>query len=244
MMKTAVVTGASGGIGSRISLCLAKKGYNVVLCYNTSEKTALETVAEIEKNGNNAIALRCDVRNKNETDALMKTVFDKYGRIDVLVNNAGVSLQKLFVDVSEKEYDEIFDTNVRGTINCSQSALKYMINQKSGSIVNISSMWGVNGASCEAHYSASKAAIIGLTKALAKEMGLSNIRVNCVAPGMIDTKMNAAFSQDVFDSIKEETPLNKIGKPEDVAKAVSYFASDDSSFVTGQVLCVDGGYLL
>ena len=172
MMKTAVVTGASGGIGSRISLCLAKKGYNVVLCYNTSEKTALETVAEIEKNGNNAIALRCDVRNKNETDALMKTVFDKYGRIDVLVNNAGVSLQKLFVDVSEKEYDEIFDTNVRGTINCSQSALKYMINQKSGSIVNISSMWGVNGASCEAHYSASKAAIIGLTKALAKEMGL------------------------------------------------------------------------
>lgn len=244
MMKTAVVTGASGGIGSRISLCLAEKGYNVVLCYNTSEKTALETVAEIEKNGNNAIALRCDVRNKNETDALMKTVFDKYGRIDVLVNNAGVSLQKLFVDVSEKEYDEIFDTNVRGTINCSQSALKYMINQKSGSIVNISSMWGVNGASCEAHYSASKAAIIGLTKALAKEMGLSNIRVNCVAPGMIDTKMNAAFSQDVFDSIKEETPLNKIGKPEDVAKAVSYFASDDSSFVTGQVLCVDGGYLL
>lgn len=244
MMKTAVVTGASGGIGSRISLCLAEKGYNVVLCYNTSEKTALETVAEIEKNGNNAIALRCDVRNKNETDALLKTVFDKYGRIDVLVNNAGVSLQKLFVDVSEKEYDEIFDTNVRGTINCSQSALKYMINQKSGSIVNISSMWGVNGASCEAHYSASKAAIIGLTKALAKEMGLSNIRVNCVAPGMIDTKMNAAFSQDVFDSIKEETPLNKIGKPEDVAKAVSYFASDDSSFVTGQVLCVDGGYLL
>lgn len=244
MMKTAVVTGASGGIGSRISLCLAKKGYNVVLCYNTSEKTALETVAEIEKNGNNAIALRCDVRNKNETDALMKTVFDKYGRIDVLVNNAGVSLQKLFVDVSEKEYDEIFDTNVRGTINCSQSALKYMINQKSGSIVNISSMWGVSGASCEAHYSASKAAIIGLTKALAKEMGLSNIRVNCVAPGMIDTKMNAAFSQDVFDSIKEETPLNKIGKPEDVAKAVSYFVSDDSSFVTGQVLCVDGGYLL
>ena len=244
MMKTAVVTGASGGIGSRISLCLAEKGYNVVLCYNTSEKTALETVAEIEKNGNNAIALRCDVRNKNETDALMKTVFDKYGRIDVLVNNAGVSLQKLFVDVSEKEYDEIFDTNVRGTINCSQSALKYMINQKSGSIVNISSMWGVSGASCEAHYSASKAAIIGLTKALAKEMGLSNIRVNCVAPGMIDTKMNAAFSQDVFDSIKEETPLNKIGKPEDVAKAVSYFVSDDSSFVTGQVLCVDGGYLL
>lgn len=244
MMKTAVVTGASGGIGSRISLCLAEKGYNVVLCYNTSEKTALETVAEIEKNGNNAIALRCDVRNKNETDALMKTVFDKYGRIDVLVNNAGVSLQKLFVDVSEKEYDEIFDTNVRGTINCSQSALKYMINQKSGSIVNISSMWGVSGASCEAHYSASKAAIIGLTKALAKEMGLSNIRVNCVAPGMIDTKMNATFSQDVFDSIKEETPLNKIGKPEDVAKAVSYFASDDSSFVTGQVLCVDGGYIL
>ncbi len=243
-MKTAVVTGASGGIGSKISVCLAEKGYNVVLCYNSSEKSALETVSKIEKNGYNAIAVKCNVKNKNETDSLMKTVFEKFGSVDVLVNNAGVALQKLFVDVNENEYDEIFDTNVKGTINCSQSALKYMINQKSGSIVNISSMWGISGASCEVHYSASKAAIIGLTKALAKEMGLSGIRVNCVAPGMIDTKMNASFSQDVFDQIKEETPLNKIGRPEDVAKAVLYFAGDDSSFVTGQVLCVDGGYVL
>ncbi|MBQ6624292.1 MAG: SDR family oxidoreductase [Clostridia bacterium] len=243
-MKTAVVTGASGGIGSKISVCLAEKGYNVVLCYNSSEKSALETVSEIEKNGYNAIAVKCNVKNKNETDSLMKTVFEKFGSVDVLVNNAGVALQKLFVDVNENEYNEIFDTNVKGTINCSQSALKYMINQKSGSIVNISSMWGISGASCEVHYSASKAAIIGLTKALAKEMGLSGIRVNCVAPGMIDTKMNASFSQDVFDQIKEETPLNKIGRPEDVAKAVLYFAGDDSSFVTGQVLCVDGGYVL
>ena len=243
-MKTAVVTGASGGIGSKISVCLAEKGYNVVLCYNSSEKSALETVSKIEKNGYNAIAVKCNVKNKNETDSLMKTVFEKFGSVDVLVNNAGVALQKLFVDVDENEYDEIFDTNVKGTINCSQSALKYMINQKSGSIVNISSMWGISGASCEVHYSASKAAIIGLTKALAKEMGLSGIRVNCVAPGMIDTKMNASFSQDVFDQIKEETPLNKIGRPEDVAKAVLYFAGDDSSFVTGQVICVDGGYVL
>ena len=243
-MKTAVVTGASGGIGSKISVCLAEKGYNVVLCYNSSEKSALETVSKIEKNGYNAIAVKCNVKNKNETDSLMKTVFEKFGSVDVLVNNAGVALQKLFVDVNENEYNEIFDTNVKGTINCSQSALKYMINQKSGSIVNISSMWGISGASCEVHYSASKAAIIGLTKALAKEMGLSGIRVNCVAPGMIDTKMNASFSQDVFDQIKEETPLNKIGRPEDVAKAVLYFAGDDSSFVTGQVLCVDGGYVL
>lgn len=243
-MKTAVVTGASGGIGSKISVCLAEKGYNVVLCYNSSEKSALETVSKIEKNGYNAIAVKCNVKNKNETDSLMKTVFEKFGSVDVLVNNAGVALQKLFVDVNENEYDEIFDTNVKGTINCSQSALKYMINQKSGSIVNISSMWGISGASCEVHYSASKAAIIGLTKALAKEMGLSGIRVNCVAPGMIDTKMNASFSQDVFDQIKEETPLNKIGRPEDVAKAVLYFAGDDSSFVTGQVICVDGGYVL
>ena len=243
-MKTAVVTGASGGIGSKISVCLAEKGYNVVLCYNSSEKSALETVSKIEKNGYNAIAVKCNVKNKNETDSLMKTVFEKFGSVDVLVNNAGVALQKLFVDVNENEYNEIFDTNVKGTINCSQSALKYMINQKSGSIVNISSMWGISGASCEVHYSASKAAIIGLTKALAKEMGLSGIRVNCVAPGMIDTKMNASFSQDVFDQIKEETPLNKIGRPEDVAKAVLYFAGDDSSFVTGQVICVDGGYVL
>lgn len=243
-MKTAVVTGASGGIGSKISVCLAEKGYNVVLCYNSSEKSALETVSKIEKNGYNAIAVKCNVKNKNETDSLMKTVFEKFGSVDVLVNNAGVALQKLFVDVNENEYNEIFDTNVKGTINFSQSALKYMINQKSGSIVNISSMWGISGASCEVHYSASKAAIIGLTKALAKEMGLSGIRVNCVAPGMIDTKMNASFSQDVFDQIKEETPLNKIGRPEDVAKAVLYFAGDDSSFVTGQVICVDGGYVL
>ena len=244
MNKVAVITGASGGIGSKTAELFSNNGFCVVLSYNNSRAEAFETIKKIEANSGNAIAVKCDVRQKKQTDALMKAAIDNFGKIDVLVNNAGVSLQKLFTDVTEEEYDFLFDTNVKGSINCSQSALKYMINRKSGSIINVSSMWGVVGASCEVHYSASKSALIGLTKSLAKELGPSNIRVNCVAPGMIDTKMNAAFSNDVFEQIKDETPLGKIGNPDDVANALLFFASDSSSFITGQTLCVDGGFTL
>ena len=241
MMKVAVITGASGGIGSQASKLFTENGFYVVMAYNHGEQEALNNLKEIESNGGKAIAVRCDVREKAQTDVLINSAVEVFGKIDVLVNNAGVSLQKLFTDVTEQEYDLLVDTNVKGAVNCSQSALKYMINQKSGSIINISSMWGVVGASCEVHYSASKAALIGFTKALAKEVGPSNVRVNCVAPGMIDTKMNASFSEEVFEQIKNETPLGVIGTPSDVAKALLFFASDSSSFITGQTLCVDGG---
>lgn len=243
-MGVAIVTGASGGIGSETALCLAKKGFDVVVGYNNSEEEALEVVNKIKMLKKNAVAVKCDVRDKLQTDHLAEAAIKEFGRIDVLVNNAGVSLQKLFCDVTEDEYNFIFDTNVKGTFNASQSVLKYMINQKSGSIVNVSSMWGISGGSCEVHYSASKSAIIGFTKALAKELGLSNIRVNCVAPGMIDTKMNAVHPKEIFDEIKEETPLHRIGKAEDIAKAILFFASDRSSFVTGQTLSVDGGFVI
>ncbi|MBQ7653992.1 MAG: SDR family oxidoreductase [Clostridia bacterium] len=244
MMKVAVVTGASGGIGSETSMLLAEKGYHVVMVYNKSEKAAIDVLKKIESDGGKALAVKCDVSDKEQTDALIKTAVDAFGRVDVLVNNAGVSLQKLFCDVTQEEYNKVFDTNVKGVINCSQSALKYMINQKSGSIVNVSSMWGITGASCEVHYSASKAAVIGLTKALAKELGPSNIRVNCVAPGMIDTKMNACLSEDVFEQIRQETPLCRIGTVKDVAEAILFFCKESSSFVTGQTLSVDGGLVI
>lgn len=244
MMKTAVVTGASGAIGSEISKVLASNGYHVVMSYNNSKNDALNALKEIEGNGFSAQIFKCDVKNEKETNNLMTFAADSFGRIDVLVNNAGVSLQKLFQDVTTDEYDKIFDTNVGGVFNCCKSVAKYMINKKSGSIVNISSMWGICGASCEAHYSASKAAVIGLTKSLAKELGPSGIRVNCVAPGMIDTKMNAHLPADVFEEIKNETPLGRIGNSIDIANAVLFFAKDESSFVTGQTLCVDGGFIL
>ena len=241
MMKVAVITGASGAIGAKTAELLSKSGFRVVMAYNKNESEALKTLEKLGLDAAEAIAVKCDVRDKKQTDELMKKAVCTFGKIDVLVNNAGVALQKLFTLVTQEEYDFLFDTNVKGTVNCCQSALEYMINRKSGSIVNISSMWGVVGASCEVHYSASKAAVIGLTKALAKEVGLSNVRVNCIAPGMIDTKMNACFGEDVFEQIKQETPLGRIGTPEDVAKAGLFFASESSSFVTGQILSVDGG---
>lgn len=240
MSKTVVITGASGGIGSAAATLFLEKGYNVVLGYNSNPESA----EEIAEKYDNAIACKCDVRFKEETDCLIETAVEKFGSVDVLVNNAGVAQQKLFTDITKEDYDLIFDVNMRGTFNCCQSALKYMINQKSGSIVNISSMWGISGGSCEVHYSASKSAVIGLTKALAKEVGLSGVRVNCIAPGMIDTKMNAEYGEDVFDEIRDETPLNRIGKPEDVAQAILYLSDEVSSFVTGQVLSVDGGLII
>ena len=243
-MSCAVITGASGGIGKAIALAFSEKGINVVLGYNSSEKEIVKTLGEITAKGGNAIAVKCDVREKSQTDALIEKAIDVFGKVDILVNNAGVAQQKLFTDITKDDYDRMFDVNVRGTFNCCQSALRDMINRKSGCIINVSSMWGITGASCEVHYSASKAAVIGLTKALAKEVGLSGIRVNCIAPGMIDTKMNASLSDDDIEAIRQETPLDRIGKPSDIAGVVCFLASEQASFITGQVLSVDGGFVV
>ncbi len=188
--------------------------------------------------------MRADIRDGAAVEAMTDKVLYAFGRIDVLVNNAGIAQQRLFTDITPQEWDGMFDVNVTGVYRCCRAVLPGMISRKSGCIVNVSSIWGVVGASCEAHYSASKAAVIGLTKALAKELGPSGIRVNCVAPGVIDTAMNAHLDGETRAALTGETPLGAIGAPLDVAEAILYLASDRAGFVTGQVLGVNGGMVV
>ena len=242
-MKTAVITGASGGIGSAIAAKLASDGYNTILNYNKSQSKAEKLCEHLVSQGFNAVTFKADVSQSEEADALIAFAAKEFGSADILVNNAGIAQQKLFTDITDEDYDRMFNSNVRSVFNCCRAALPYMIHNKWGRIVNISSMWGVCGASCEVHYSASKAAVIGLTKALAREVGPSGITVNCIAPGLIDTPMNAALDKETIKSLCEETPAGRIGTPEDIASAVSFFVSDGASFTTGQVLTVDGGFI-
>lgn len=229
-MKRALITGASGGIGSGIARRLSADGYDVILHYN---KTDISALAE-ELGG---LAVKADLQNESE----VASMFEAAGKIDVLVNCAGVAAQMLFTDISADEWDRVFDINVKGTFLCCKEAAKQMIFRKSGKIINISSMWGITGASCEVHYSSSKAAVIGLTKALAKELAPSGITVNCVAPGFIDTPMNAHLSAESVEAFRQEIPLERLGTAEDVAGAVSFLASKDADYITGQILSVDGG---
>lgn len=237
-MKTVVITGAARGIGAATARLFAEKGFNVCVNFVRSDEKATALAQSLPS----AVAIKADVSLKEEAQALIEKAVDTFGRIDVLVNNAGIALpQKLVTDVSETEFDGIFATNIKGTHNAVSAALPYMISRKSGSIVNLASVWGVLGGSCEAVYTASKAAVIGYTKAVAAEVGPSGIRVNCVAPGFITTDMNAHFSKEDIELFASETPLERVGSPEDVAKAIYFLASDDASFITGQTLCVDGG---
>ena len=242
-MKTAVITGSSQGIGRQIALEFAKNNYNVVINYNKSKNEAFELVEKIKKSGGNSIAVQADVSKFQEAQKLIDLSLNEFGKIDVLVNNAGISLQKIFQDVSEAEWKNLFAVNVGSVFNCCSCVLKDMISRKSGKIINISSIWGMVGASMEVHYSASKAAVIGFTKALAKELGPSGINVNCVSPGVIDTKMNN-FDQKTLDELKDETPLRKIGSALDIAKTVLFLASSDADFITGQVISPNGGFVI
>lgn len=241
--KTVIVTGASGGIGSAIATAFALDGYNVVINYNNNETAALSLCSTLGEKGAVAVAFKADVSSSAQAQALVDFAKAKFGGVDILVNNAGIAQQKLFTDITDDDFDKMFNVNVKSVFNCCRAVLPTMIHQKWGRIVNISSMWGICGASCEVHYSASKAAVIGLTKALAKEVGPSGITVNCVAPGLIDTKMNGNLSQETIKELCDETPVSRIGTPEDVAKAVRFLAEESSSFVTGQVLGVDGGFI-
>ena len=191
-----------------------------------------------------AAAYPADVSDKTEVEEMFRKAEQELGKISALVNNAGIAEQILFSDITEEKRDRMFAVNVKGAYNCTQAVLPSMIHEKYGRIINVSSMWGISGASCEVHYSASKAALIGFTKALAKEVGLSGITVNCVAPGVIGTDMNAAISREILEELKENTPLNRIGTSEDVAEAILFLASDKASFITGQTLSVDGGFIL
>lgn len=241
---TAIVTGASRGIGRCIAKTFAENGYNVVINYSKSESDAIELKKELTEKGFSCEIFKADVGNYTEACALIDFCIEKYGKIDVLVNNAGISQIKLFTDITPEEWNSMLHTNLTGVFNCTQSAIKEMIKNHSGNIINISSMWGQTGASCEVHYSAVKAGVIGMTKALAKEMGLSGIRVNCIAPGVIMTDMMKGFSNEDLDAIKEEIPLNQFGTPEDIADLALFLASDKAKNITGQVIASNGGMVI
>lgn len=242
--KTVLVTGASGGIGSACARLFADNGFNVAVHYFKNKTAADILTRELCSNGCKAVSVCADLSDEAQVAEMFGLIRHELGKVDVLVNNAGVAQQKLFTLTTSDDYSFIFSSNVKSTVNCCREALKDMVSIHSGSIINISSMWGISGASCEALYSASKAAIIGLTKALAKEYGPCNIRINCVAPGVIDTKMNANLTDDDLSALADDTPLCRIGKPEEIAKTVFFLAGEDSSFITGQTVSADGGFVL
>ncbi len=239
MKKTALITGASRGIGAAIALKLAQDGFFTVINYFSSKEPAEDIAKQTD-----GIALQTDVSDINQVKKMLETIKNKTGGIDVLVNNAGISISGLFTDITPEQEQRIWEINVNGVLNCTKAVLPYMINKKYGKIINISSMWGQVGASCEVHYSMTKAAVIGFTKALAKELGPSGINVNCIAPGVIMTDMNAMHSTETMELLKEETPLERIGTPQDIAETVSFLASDKSSFITGQIFGVNGGFII
>ena len=241
-MKTVVVTGASKGIGRAVAKEFANNGYNIVICYNHSISAAQELLAEIS-GITRAIAIRVDVSKEDEVKNMIDITKNTFGTIDVLVNCAGVSDTRLLIDSTKEDYDFVFDTNMRGTYNTCKLVGREMLSNQSGKIINISSIWGVLGGSCESVYSASKGAIIAFTKALAKEFGPNGINVNAVAPGFIQTDMTKNVTEEIRREIMNNSALGRLGTPEDVAGVVSFLASEKSNFITGQVIGVDGGWL-
>lgn len=246
MFKTTVlITGASRGIGAECARTFAQNGYNVAINYFRSEKNALDLKAEINDGGGVAEIFKADVSDEKQVEEMISAVVKRFGKVNVLVANAGVSKSGVFSDMTQSDFDKIFDTNVRGVFNVVKGVLPHMYERESGSIVTISSIWGQTGGSCEVLYSMSKAAIIGMTKALAKEVAPMHIRVNSVSPGAIDTDMLSGLTDEEKEDFIMQTPLNRLGEPKDVADAVLFLADDDkSSFITGHVLSVNGGYFI
>ncbi len=238
MKKTVLITGASRGIGRECAVAFSKNGYNVVVNYLNSENEAFALAKEYE----NIFPVKADVSDVIQVKAMIDSAVDRFGTIDVLINNAGVALQKLFTDTSDEEWSRLFGVNVGGVFNCTREVAKLMISNHCGKIINISSMWGECGASCEVAYSASKAAVIGFTKALAKELGPSGITVNCISPGLINTDMNGNIDKDTIDAIVGETPLMKMGECSHVAETALFLASPSAEFITGQIVGVNGGF--
>ena len=243
--KIAVVTGASRGIGRAIAVKLAAEGAVVIINYNRSKDEAEKVKEQIEASGGQVKLIQCNVASFESCEKMFEEVMKEFGRIDILVNNAGIAQQKLFTDITPDEWKKMTGVNLDGVFYCSQQALKrYMIKNHSGVILNISSMWGQVGASCEVHYSASKAGVIGLTKGLAKEVGLSGVRVNCICPGVIMTDMMKGFDEQTVQELKEETPLNMLGMPDDIAETAVFLCSDRARFITGQIVGVNGGMII
>ena len=244
MKETVLITGASRGIGLATAQRFAAKGHPVVLNYNKSRENAFAAARAINEAGGVAMAVQADVSDRAQVSAMFTVIESQLGGVDILVNNAAVARQSLFTDISPEEWRNTFAVNVDGMFHCSQLALPHMLRRHSGCIINLSSMWGQVGASCEVLYSATKAAVIGLTKALAQEVGPGGVRVNCVAPGVIDTDMNAHLRAEDLDTLKYDTPLMRLGSPEDVAGAICFLASEDAAFITGQILSPNGGYVI
>ena len=240
--KVVLVTGGSRGIGASLVKFLATKGYQVILNYNKSEEKAKKIQIELQKQNIKIDIIKANVANKLEVSKLVKYIIERYNKIDVLINNAGISQEKLFLDLTDDDWEHIMNINLNSVYFCSKEVLPYMLKRKEGCIINISSIWGETGASCEVAYSTTKAAINGFTKALAKEMGPSNIRINSIAPGIIDTDMNKNLSQEDITKIKEEIPLNKIGAPEDIAKCAKWLIED--TYTTGQIININGGWYI
>lgn len=241
MNKAVLVTGATGGIGEAVCRNFAENGYDIAIHFFKNEEKAVSMCKDLENRfGITARVFQANLCDFSQIEVLCEKVLSCFD-IDVLVNNAGIAHQNLFQFVSKEKSDEIFSVNIQGAMALTQKILPSMIKKQSGRIINISSMWGVSGGSCEVHYSAAKAAMIGFTKALSKEVGPSGITVNCIAPGLIDTKMNSNLSKEDIASLVEETPLGRIGTGEDIANLAAFLASEKASFITGQTISVDGG---
>ena len=244
MKKIALVTGASRGIGRGIALQLAREGWDVCVNYSKERQAADEVVAAIKAIGQNVIAVQADVADSAAVNAMVRTTEAQLGPVSLLVNNAGISSIGLFQDVTDEMWDRYMAINLGGARNTIRAVLPHMLHEKSGCIINISSIWGLRGAICEVAYSCTKAALIGLTRSLALELGPSHIRVNCVAPGVINTDMVQSLGQETLDDLASQTPLGRLGTAEDVAHAVAFFASEKASFITGQILTADGGFVV
>ena len=242
--KTVVITGSSRGIGRACAILFAKNNYNVVINYNKSKELAEELFNDLKEAGYSVDIFKADIYNRFEANSLINHCIGKFGKIDVLINNAGISQNKLFTDITDDDWNEMMGTNLNGIFYTTQKALQYMLPECSGKIINISSIWGMVGGSYEVHYSTSKAAIIGMTKALAKELGPSNIQVNCIAPGVIQTDMLNDIDEEIIEGLREETPLMRIGTVDDIANCALFLASDKSDFITGQVISPNGGFVI
>lgn len=242
MNKIAIITGASRGIGREIARQLAKSQIQVIANYNHSEKEAIELKKELEKENILIDIVKADVSKREDAKKLVQFALDKYHKIDILINNAGISEYKIFADETDEDWNRVINNNLYSAFIMSQEVIPNMIHYKNGCIINISSIWGMVGASLEVLYSISKAGMNGMTKALAKELGPSNIRVNAIAPGLINTEMNANLSKQELKQLEEETPLGRMGKPEDIVKCVKWLIED--TFTTGQIISVNGGWVI
>lgn len=241
MNKVVIVTGGSRGIGAAIVKELAKSDYQVILNYNKSESEANKIKEELTSCGKTVETYKADVRSREEVKGLIQFTLEKYGKIDVLVNNAGICQSKLFTDITDEDWENMIQTNLTSVFYATQEALRYMVPRKEGCIINISSIYSLTGASCEAHYSAAKAGVDGITKSLAKELGPSNIRVNSIAPGAIDTDMNKCLTEEERKELNAEIPLERMGKPEEIASCAKWLIENE--YTTGQVISVNGGWL-